>query len=356
MENKIKTLVLLVGVILVASLLGTTALAEPDGKAKKPKSVPPREIRLAVFDLDVIEGTQIDPRALTDQVVAMLSTLPKVKLVDRSHLTKVASEHQISLSGLVNNDAAVRLGKFVSAQYVVVGRASRIGQTNYIVLRVIDVETTVQTTVATKSSAADGPTAVIERLQKPLAANIRMLQAPVRKKDDKKLAALRRLAKPFVGKVVLIQISEEHINRPLNDPAAQMVVAQRLKSLGISTIVPIEPMVGWKEDLLATGKYNEKKADYLLEGEGMSGFAARLHGLTGCRARVELRLIKLPGREVTASDRGVASGADLVEALAAKKALEEAGVQACDAVISRAAREMQEKRNKRQKKSKSKEK
>jgi len=39
------------------------------------------------------------------------------------------------------------------------------------------------------------------------------------------------------------------------------------------------------------------------------------------------------------SDRGVAAGVDLVEALAAKTALEEAGVQACDAVIRRYAKQ-----------------
>ena len=43
---------------------------------------------------------------------------------------------------------------------------------------------------------------------------------------------------------------------------------------------------------------------------------------------------------IDVSDRGVAAGVDLVEALAAKTALEEAGVQACDAVIRRAAGEM----------------
>jgi len=43
------------------------------------------------------------------------------------------------------------------------------------------------------------------------------------------------------------------------------------------------------------------------------------------------------------SSRGVAAGVDLVESLAAKTALEEAGVQACDAVIRQKAREMKKK-------------
>jgi Flp pilus assembly protein TadG len=43
------------------------------------------------------------------------------------------------------------------------------------------------------------------------------------------------------------------------------------------------------------------------------------------------------------SDRNVAAGVDLAEALAAKTALEEAGIQAADAVIRRAATEMKKK-------------
>jgi hypothetical protein len=96
----------------------------------------------------------------------------------------------------------------------------------------------------------------------------------------------------------------------------------------------------WKESLRKTGKYGEQKVDFLLEGEGTSAFAAQLNGLTSCRARVELRLIPVPGRTIATSDRGVAAGVDLVEALAAKTALEEAGTQACDAVIRRATQEL----------------
>jgi hypothetical protein len=117
---------------------------------------------------------------------------------------------------------------------------------------------------------------------------------------------------------------------------------QRLRGLGLSVIVPKSPVDGWKESLLQTGKYGDQKVDFLLEGEGTSAFAAQIQGLTSCRARVELRLIAVPGRAVATTDRGVAAGVDLVEALAAKTALEEAGVQACDAVIRRAAKELKQ--------------
>ena len=173
---------------------------------------------------------------------------------------------------------------------------------------------------------------------------MRELQKPLKPEDDAVLAKVRSAAKPLVGKVILIDVSETHINHPLKDPAAQMAIANRLRAVGIEVIVPKDPMDDWKRLLLETGKYGDKKVDFLLEGEGTSAFAAEIQGLISCRARVELRMIAVPGRAVTVSDKGVAARVDLVEALAAKAALEDAGANALDAVILQNAKAQEEKK------------
>lgn len=273
--------------------------------------------------------------ALTDQINILLAAIDKVTIVNRDQINKVAEEHQIALSGLVETTNAVKLGKFLSAQYIVVGRASKIGQTLYLVLKIVDVETTEQTTVSAKAPVESGFSAVLDRMGEPLTTAVRKLQRPTIEPSDVALAELRKLARPLAGKVLLVSVEETHVGRPLRDPAARMAIMQRLRSLGLAVIVPKDPVEGWKESLLQTGRYGDKKVDYLLEGEGTSAFAAQLQNLMSCRARVELRLIPVPGRAISTSDRGVAAGVDLVESLAAKSALEEAGTQACDAVIRR---------------------
>jgi hypothetical protein len=336
----------LAGVAFALASLCMLSAARADGPAKSKAGAAQnlRPIRIAVFDVDVGPDLGAEGPAVTDQLNTMLSALPQVTLVNRDQIKKVAEEHQIGLSGLVENSSAVKLGKFLSAQYIIVGRASKIGQTFYLVLRVVDVETTIQTTVSAKAASESGFEAVLERLREPLAADIRRLQRPVAEsEDDTALAQLRKLAQPLAGKVLLVAVEETHVGRPLRDPAAQMAIMQRLRSLGLSVIVPMDPVDGWKESLLQTGRYGDKKIDFLLEGEGTSAFAAQIQGLMSCRARVELRLIPVPGRAVEVSDRGVAAGVDLVEALAAKTALEEAGTQAADALIRRAAKEMKNK-------------
>jgi hypothetical protein len=299
--------------------------------AKKPKQL--REIRVAVFDLDVLKGVDIEPAALTDQTNTILSTMDKVVIVNRDQIKKVADEHKMALSGLVDTASAAKLGAFLSANYVIVGRASRIGQSNYLVLKIIDVGTTVQTIVAVKASTEKGVEALLESLSEQLVSKVRGLQKPIVTPEDKVLAKVRAAAASLVGKVFIVDVSETHVNRPLVDPAAQMAIANRLKLLGIKVIMPKDPVDGWKKSLLETGKYGKKKVHFLLEGEGISAFAAELYGMKSCRARVELRMIVVPGRNITFNDKGVAARVDLVEALAAKSALEDAGANALDAII-----------------------
>jgi hypothetical protein len=301
-----------------------------------------RTIRVAVFDVDVLKGVDADSAAVTDQVGTMLAALPRMTVVNRDQIKKVADEHQIALSGLADSSSALKLGKYLSAQYILVGRASKVGQTFHLFLKIVNVETTVQTSVAVKAAAESGFGAVLTQLDESLPAKIRQLQSPKADKEED-LTELRKLAQPLLDKVLLVTVEETHVSRPLRDPAAQMAIMQRLRSLGISVTVPKDPVEGWKESLLQTGSYGGKKIDYLLEGEGTSAFAAQIQGLTSCRARVELRLISVPGRAINVSDRGVAAGVDLVEALAAKTALEDAGTQAADAVIRRSFKELNQK-------------
>lgn len=339
------------------SMLCGIAFGQPEA-AKEPERAPktqpakldpkpPRPIRIAVFDFDVLKGVDVEAGALTDRINTLLAAMPKVTIVNRDQIKRVAEEHKIALSGLVDSAAAARLGKFLSAQYIIVGRASKIGPTQYLVGKIVDVETTVQSTISAKASVEDGPGKLIERFGAPLGQTVRRLQQPLEPNEElAALAKLRAALKPLAGKVILVAVEERHVDRPLRDPAAQMALAKRLKQLGFKVIVPKDPRAGWKEALLMTGKFAEKKADYLLEGEGTSAFAAQIHGLVSCRARVELRLIAVPGKTVTVGDKGVAARVDLVEALAAKAALEDAATQACDAVLQRLAKTLAEPKEK----------
>jgi hypothetical protein len=120
-----------------------------------------------------------------------------------------------------------------------------------------------------------------------------------------------------------------------------MVITHFLNQLDIEFVVPKDPASNWKEKLLQTARYEDQSIDYLVEGQGVSEFAGRIQGMISCRARVELRLIPLPGKRIMAIDRGVAAGVDLTESLSSKMALEKASVNAIESLLVRAANQLQ---------------
>ena len=113
--------------VAILLVLSPAATAQEAGPATKPaaSTTPPaqkvdlRQVRFAVFDFDVLKGVDLEPAALTDQVNTMLSGLEKVTIVNRDQMKKVADEHKMALSGLVDTSDAAKLGKFLSANYVV---------------------------------------------------------------------------------------------------------------------------------------------------------------------------------------------------------------------------------------------
>ncbi len=309
------------------------AEAPGDAEPKAPEKL--REIRVAVLDLSVQKGVDVEGSALTDQINVLLAAMPKVKIVDRSQIKKVADEHKMVLTGLVDTNRAVEVGRFLSAQYITVGRASRIGEHVYVVLKVVEVETTLQTTISARATAKEGVASALAKLGESLSQKITALQRRPPMPTDPALEKVRAAAKPLAGKVVLVHIEETHVAKPLKDPAAQMAACNRLQAVGITALVPLAKDNAWREELLRTGKFGKRKIDYLLEGEGVSALGAEVYGLISCRARVELRLIPVPGNVVTHVEKGLAARVDLMEELSAKAALETAGRQGVDALLLR---------------------
>jgi hypothetical protein len=105
-----------------------------------------------------------------------------------------------------------------------------------------------------------------------------------------------------------VHIPEEHLSRPVIDPAAETELLKMLKACGF-TILDAK-----------SGKW----ADYAIEGEAFSEVGLRKGNLVSCKARLEVKLRDLSSGELLAVDRQVGIGIDLSEHVAAKAALEQA--------------------------------
>jgi hypothetical protein len=304
--------------------------AEAEGEALRP-------LRVALCRLETREAA-MDSAALTEALESALASLPHVVVIDSGRIRQVAGAHAIDLSRLTDNALAVRLGRVLEANYVAAGRASRIDDTYYLVVKIVDVDEPVQTTVSAKAPVAQGPEVLLDRARAALRERVASLQAALAQRGGQ-AAALRHAAKALAGKAFALRIVERHAPAQEGAPAAS-AVARRLEAMGLAVWVPEDWPERWREALAETGRVAGRGVDYLLEGEARSACTTEVQGLVSCRVRVVLQASR-PGGEALAREMAVGVSADLDEALALGGALKEAAGQACEALVMGLYRETQ---------------
>jgi ankyrin repeat protein len=76
---------------------------------------------------DFERNDPVASQVIADQFLTGLSSLPGWRLVERSEIDRVLSEHALSLDALAQADAAARFGRLVSAELILVGTLSGAG-------------------------------------------------------------------------------------------------------------------------------------------------------------------------------------------------------------------------------------
>lgn len=79
--------------------------------------------------------------AFRDQVITELGTSTRIRLVERAALDELLTAQQVSLSGSVSEDVAVRVGRLIGADYAVLGSISFDARNARLDLRMVDIET-----------------------------------------------------------------------------------------------------------------------------------------------------------------------------------------------------------------------
>ncbi|MBP7147025.1 MAG: hypothetical protein KBD01_05735 [Acidobacteria bacterium] len=118
---------------------------------------------------------------------------------------------------------------------------------------------------------------------------------------------------------------------PIPDPAAETEIIRQLVQQGFKVIDEArwrELRYDWAERLkdneAAAALARQAGADLLITGEAFSQAAGNTMGFVSCRARVEVRGIVAETAEIVFADACDASGADVSEAVAAKRVLQNA--------------------------------
>ncbi|MBI9104060.1 MAG: VWA domain-containing protein [Spirochaetales bacterium] len=89
-------------------------------------------------------GEEIDPSFLTfvDETARIaFAELESVRLVERETLDDIIAEQKLSMTGLMDTDAAIEVGELLSAQYIITGTIIPAGPRTIVFGRIIHVET-----------------------------------------------------------------------------------------------------------------------------------------------------------------------------------------------------------------------
>jgi len=116
---------------------GQKSAARNEAVARKPGET----INLAIADFSGKNVSQADASILTDFIRTELVTLGSYNVVEKANMDKILAEAAFQQTGCTTSDCAVKIGKILNVQQMLVGSLSKLMDTYYITINVVEVET-----------------------------------------------------------------------------------------------------------------------------------------------------------------------------------------------------------------------
>jgi hypothetical protein len=219
----------------------------------------------------------------------------------------------LNLSGVVDPKQANVVGQLTGAQIIITGSVFQIDKNVYVVAKVIGAETSRVIGASVHGPLSDTLDELTAQLANKVIGGIKANGASLvarRVSEVDRIATIKAALGDAKPPVVFITITEQHVGPAVIDPAAETELSMLCTETGFTVIDPNEG--------------SEKHAQYLIQGEGLSEYAARHGNLISVKGRVEVKVIERATGKVVAVDRQTRMAVDLSEQLAGKQALEQA--------------------------------
>ena len=328
-------------IVVLSLAAGSAAAAEPvkDGKSKP-------SVKAAGLTVAVLNFTCSDPSnpntgsEIAAALTAMLSSEPGVTLVERESIMQTLREHELNLTGLVNDETAVKVGKLAGAKIMVTGRAFRLGKDMFITAKLIGTETSLTESMMVKDAAGADLSAMVVQLSKSVADKLRQSGPKLIAAGENGVDPLPALKKKLAGRrkpIVAIIVREQHHAAPravvgvvVIDPAVETEIKKILTECGFTVQDVAQNELtdfarGWTAKNVDSWPRDMAKVDVLIAGEAFSEFATRIGNIVSCSARAEINVVDRKDGKMTLADRVTTRAADLSENIAGKKALQSCG-------------------------------
>lgn len=96
---------------------------------------------VAVLDLEAVNSEAVDAAAVTQLVRAAIVESGDFAVVDKANMDKVLAEQAFQQTGCVSNECAVKLGKLLNVEAIVMGSLTRYAAGYLLNVQVVHVET-----------------------------------------------------------------------------------------------------------------------------------------------------------------------------------------------------------------------
>ena len=312
---------------------------------------------VAISEMSASPEFSTEQQVISDVMQAELSMSENLTLVDRKQLNDALKEVQLGEQGMISPESAKQLGKILGAKYFCWGKLSKSGDKNMVIVKVIDIETTV--TKLAYAQMQDKNDAI--EAGKALAANLEKLIINFNADKEKEAKAIadekakREIPADLKRPVVTVIIPEMHVRQAmLIDPAGETEIVKKLIDNKFKVIDSEYTMMMRNDPSNATGIFKDKKtatdyaakkgAEILIFGEAISELGATVGEFKGCRARIEIKAIRTSDGEIILSDSAYAGDTDLSEAVAGKKAIQKAAQKLADTFLLQLAQKWNEKK------------
>jgi hypothetical protein len=242
---------------------------------------------------------------------------------------------------MVDTNQAVKVGKMAGAKIMVFGRTFTVDRDLYIVAKIVGTETSQVKGVIAKGNLESNLSDIINQLVDKLADGLEKWAPKLLPKTEEfqnKVKMLKRQLKGRELPTVAVMIPEVHINRLVADPAAETEIKKIFRQIGFNVIeAKRRTLEKLAKDFSLAG------VDIIITGEGFSEFGARIGGLVGCIARLEVQATERESHRIITSERTTRRAVDLSEAIAGKTALQAAGHELAIKLIEKIANEAEDK-------------
>lgn len=108
---------------------------------EKPLEAPIKITNLAVADFSGKNVSQADASIVADFIRTELVSFGTFNVIEKANMDKILAESSFQQSGCTTSECAVQIGKILNVKQIVVGSLSKLMDTYYITINLVDVET-----------------------------------------------------------------------------------------------------------------------------------------------------------------------------------------------------------------------